>query len=265
MNKAVHFSGMICYLNDLLLNIDDFKNNILDSSYSEETFEGKGVKIFNLEYTDNFLKINFSDGSSMPRNPKVYDTTTHDLTDNPRKKNQIEPKEHFAIIDFNTSFLWLNNTKKKTLLKDFLQKFFKNKPLLFKDIYNEEKFKKSIKTLNGIKVSAIPANMFAQTNTLSKSLDDELFLAKKAELKLSYENVKVLGKIKDKILSIFNHKESFHSITISGRDEKGLGMYFNNNLFTRKISFNSEVDENGMFSPQIIFSELISEIKKEKV
>lgn len=260
-NATIYFSGMICYLNDFKLSIDEFKDKIKDNVVSEE--KGNSVQIFNLKYIDNFLAINFSDGSSMPRNPKVYDQETHALEDNPRNKNQIEPREYFALIDFETSFLWLNNTKKKSLLLSFLQSHFKNKQIVLKDIYDEQDFIDTIKVLDGIKVSAVPANIFAQTNTISKALNDEMYLASKAELSLTYDKIKVIDKIKDKISSILHNRQSFQCITISGRDEKDLGMFFNNNLFTRKISFKSEVDENGMFCPKDVIEKLINEITNE--
>lgn len=252
---------MICYLNDLKLSIDEFKETIEDNLISNEY--GNSVQIFNLKYIDNYLTINFSDGSSMPRNPKVYDQNTHALEENPRNKSQIEPKEYFAVIDFKTSFLWLNNTKKKTLLINFLQSYFNSKKLVLKDIYDEQDFIDCLSTLDGIKISAVPPNIFAQTNTTSKALNDEMYLASKAELSLTYDKVRVMDTIRDKISNIMHNRESFQTITISGRDEKNLGMFFNNNLFTRKISFKSEVDDNGMFSPNLVFEKLIEEITIE--
>lgn len=260
-NETIYFSGMICYLNDFKLSFSEFQDIIVDTVVSEE--KGNSVQIFNVKYIDNFLTINFSDGSSMPRNPKVYDQKTHSLEDNPRNKNQIEPKEYFALIDFKTSFLWLNNTKKKSLLLTFLQSYFSNKQIVLKDIYDEQDFINCLSTLDGIKISAVPPNLFAQTNTTSQALNDEMYLASRAELSLTYDKIKVIDKIKDKISNILQNRESFQSITISGRDEKNLGMFFNNNLFTRKISFKSEVDDNGMFSPINVFEKLIEEIAKE--
>lgn len=262
-NQKINFSGMICYLGDLSVTIDDFKERLEARIYTIEN--GNSVQIFQLAYQDKFLTINFSDGSAMPRNPKVYDNDSHSLKDNPRKKNQIEPKEYFAIIDFETSFLWLNNTKKKSLLLTFLQSYFKKRRIVLKDIYDEQAFINCLKTLDGIKVSAAPYNLFAGTNTISQALNDEMYLATKAELKLTYNKVALKDKIKDKVSNILKNKESFQNITISGRDERNLGMYFNNNLFTRKISFNTEVDDNGMCFPEKVFECLIQEINMEVI
>ena len=50
---------------------------------------------------------------------------------------------------------------------------------------------------------------------------------------------------------------------ISGRDEKNMGMFFNNNLFTRKIDIEVPVDENEMFNPKDVFSRIIAKIEEE--
>ena len=252
---------MICYLNDFRISMEEFKEKLEANVFTVE--KGNSVNIFQLDYQDNFLKISFSDGSSMPRNPKVYDQNTHSLKNNPRKRDQIEPKEYFALLDFKTSFLWLNNTKKKTLLLNFLQSHFKSKQIILKDIYDEQDFIDCLKTLDGIKVSAIPPNLFAETNTTSKALNDEMYLASKAELNLTYDRIGVIDKIRDKVTNILNNRTCFQSITISGRDEKNLGMFFNNNLFTRKITLKSTIDDNGMFLPDEVFESLIDEISNE--
>lgn len=260
-NGTINFSGMICYLNDLRVSIEDFKEKLNGGVSTIE--QGNGVQIFNLEYKDDNLLISFSDDSAMPRNPKVYDKGTQTLQNNPRKKDQIEPRDYFALIDFKTSFLWLNNTKKKKLLLKFMQGYFIKEKLILKDIYSEHEFINCLKTLDGIKLSAVPANIFAETNTTSKALNDEMYPATKAELILTYNQIRVIDKIKDKIANILHNRISFQNITISGRDEKNLEIFFNNNMFTRKITFKSEIDENGMFISDQVFDELISKIKKE--
>ncbi len=106
---------------------DNFKEIVQAGNDSEDI--GNSVHIFQLEYEKQFLKINFSDGSTMPRNPKVYNKSKKELEPNPRASDQIEPKEYFAIFDLSNSYLWLSNTKKKSLLLNYIQKFFKNKKI----------------------------------------------------------------------------------------------------------------------------------------
>ncbi len=231
--KMLTFSGIVCYISDLRIDIDSFKEVVQAGSYNEVS--GDRVHIFQIEYEKNFLKINFSDGSAMPRNPNVYNKTKQEFEPNPRDSDQIEPKEYFAVFDLTSSYLWLSNTKKKSLLLDYFQKMFKNKKIVLKDVYDEDKFIEGLKTLDQIKLSAAPS-LFGQINCISKALIDEMYGAYEAILHLKYKNTFIGDNLYSKIKSIFNDRESFNGIMISGRDEKNMGMFFNNNLYEYQLT-----------------------------
>jgi hypothetical protein len=260
-SKNLTFSGMVFFVNDMKIDTAKFNEIIIAQQISETI--GKKVHIFELEYEGTFLKINFADGSAMPRNPNVFNIETNTLEENRRLPSQVEPKEYFAIIDLVNSYLWLSNTKKKSLLLEYFQKLFKNQHIIIKDVYDENKFIELLKTLDQIKISAAPS-IFSQTNTVSNALVDEMYGATEAILQLKYQNMFIGDDTLAKIKSFFKNRDSFNSITISGRDEKGLGMLFNNNLFTRKIDIEAIVDENEMFLPSDVFSKLIIKLKNEK-
>ena len=262
--KDLKFSGILCYLDDKRISIDEFKNTIQDSKQYEQE-EEKEVHIFETNFFENrFLTIKILDGTSIPRNPKVYNTSKHSLQDNPRQRDQIEPKEYFAIIDFNTSILWMSSINKKKLVKKFFKKEFFKKELLFKDIYNEKEFIKHLKQLNEIKVSAVP-NILSQTNTLSAALTDEMYPAAKAELKLSYDiNIKNSNSPPKILNKILDNQDSFKNITIMGRNENEVDILFNKNIVMEKITLKLSVNEDGMFSTDDVFKKMISEIKCQK-
>lgn len=258
--KILTFSGIVCYINDFKIDSENFKEVVQSGRYDEVS--DNRVHIFEMEYENNFLKINFSDGSAMPRNPNVYNKTKQEFEPNPRDSDQIEPKEYFAIFDLTSSYLWLSNTRKKSLLVDYFKKKFKNKNVVLKDIYDEEKFIEGLKTLDQIKLSTAPS-LFGQSNSVSKALIDEMYGAYEAVLHLKYKDTFIGDDLLTKIKSIFKNRESFNGIMISGRDEKNMGMFFNNNLFTRKIDIEAPVDENEMFRPNEVFSRIIAKIKEE--
>lgn len=131
-----------------------------------------------------------------------------------------------------------------------------------KDVYDEDKFIQGLKTLDQIKISAAPS-LFSETNSVSKALVDEMYGAYEAMLHLKYKDKFVGEDLQAKIKSIFKNKSSFNGIMISGRDEKNLGMFFNNNLFTRKIDIDAPVDENEMFNPSDVFARIIAKIEAE--
>ena len=80
---------------------------------------------------------------------------------------------------------------------------------------------------------------------------------------MALKNILVGEDFQAKLKSIFKNKASFNGIMISGRDEKNLGMFFNNNLFTRKIDIDAPIDENEMFNPSDIFIRIIVKIEEE--
>lgn len=259
--KKISFSGLTCCIGEQRINILDFKNTVpaVESKYKNDEEQ----LVINLSYQGDFLKIKFWNGSPMPRNPNVYSQSTDKYEENPRRPDQIEPKDSFAIFDLATSYLWLSNSKKKQILIDYFQKLFPTRRIILKDVYDKDRFINGLKTLDQIKISATP-NIFDSTNSLSKALTDEMYGATEATLHLKYKSILIHHNLINKIKNIFNNQVSFNSIMISGRDENNLGMLFNNNLFCRKIDIDAEIDEeNEMFNEEDIFKKIIEEIKKE--
>ncbi len=262
-SKNIVFSGTFLSVNDNAIKIDDFKKQIPEGTYT--ITENKRVHIYKYIYTENHLKITFGDGSAMPRNPNVFDFETKSTVPNLRQPNQAEPKETFGLIDFDTGFLWLSNSRKKNSLIDFFRTKFDNKTkLISKDIYDEEKFIQTLKKIDDIRLSAVP-NLLSQSNVLTEKLAEEIngFEATSAQLHFHYHDKFIGNSLLEKIKSIFENRVNFNGVVISGRDENNLGMLFNADGFSRKIEFKTMVDENEMFLPDEVFSKLISKIKNE--
>lgn len=260
--KTLIFSGVFLYLNNEKLSIENFRKNLPSGSYTNNN-ESR-VQIFNIDYEDNYLKMNFAEGSVGPRNPNVYNFDTHEEEPNPRQKNQVEPRQTFAIIDFNSSFLWISNSKKRTAVIDLLKEKFKTSSIVVKEIYDEKQFIQMLRSLDNIKISAVP-NLFSNSGLLSQTLSEEIngYEASVATLSLSYNNRITNNYLIEKVKSIFEQKNSLKSIVIAGRDENNLGMLFNSEGFSRKIEIDAQVDEDEMFSSEDVYNMLIRKIKTE--
>lgn len=142
--KKIVFSGTFLSINDNPIDIEEFKRQIPENTYS--IIESKRVHIYNYVYQDNYLKITFGDGSAMPRNPNVYDVEANQTLPNPRLPNQAEPRETFGLIDFSTGFLWLSNSKKRNSLLDFFKtKLGGGSNIVSKDVYDETEFIDTLK------------------------------------------------------------------------------------------------------------------------
>jgi hypothetical protein len=261
--KKIRFSGNFISIDNKRVDINHFRE-ILNKSEETEVF-GNIVHSYSIEFNSNFLKVNISDGSTFPRNQKVINIKTNQSEPNPRQPNQIEPKECFAIIDFETGFLWISNGKKRSILIEFLKRKFVNSKIIVKDVFDQEEFIKAIKRLDDIRVTTTP-NLFSATNTLTHALADEINQTEAVEavLHLKYQNKWVGNNLSNRISSIFKHKENFKGIMISGRDEKNNGMLFNTNVFSKKIEFYAKVDDNEMFDSDEVFNILIEKINNEK-
>ena len=136
--------------------------------------------------------------------------------------------------------------------------------------YTKEEMKlvhesRKIMNLPDLRLTATP-NLFSKTTTISKALSDEInqYEAVTAILRFKYQDKLVGNSLSKKIISIFNNKNNYDDIMISGRDDKNIGMLFNSNEFSRKIEINAIVDEDEMFDPEDVFIKLIKRIEDEK-
>lgn len=262
--KKLLFTGILIYANESKLNLNDFKS-ILPSGIYTNSNESK-IEKFNLEYDKEYLKITFGDGNTGPRSPFVFNTETQLEEENPRNKNQIEPKENFAIVDFSTSFLWISNSKKRNAIITFFKEKFNKLNFVVKEIYDETLFIETLKKIDNISVSVVP-NLWSNTNILNKVMCEEIngYGASRATIKFDYEHTLTTEFIKEKIRNILNNKNSLKQIVISGRDERNLGLILNTEGFARKIEIDASIDEDEMFIHDSVFNNLISKIDNEKL
>lgn len=223
---------------------------------------------YNLEInkTENFATVYIQFGNPLPRPDNVINTETHQPKENPRQPNEYEPKQEFALFDFNNSSLWISNTQRKTFFIDLLKEIFDTDNVILKNVYNETEFINAIKKVEEIKFSALP-NIFTSTNTLSKELTDEIlgYGATIATLIMKYstEN-RINDNLINRIKNLFSHKETYKSLVITGRDENNLGIIFNNELVSKRIPMKAVVNENEIYDVQNVFAQLIGFLKNDK-
>jgi len=259
----VSFFGNLLLRNDSRLNINDFK--IVDGKEVEPLIDGEQVKNFSFSFRGNYLCAKISSGSALPRSPSVYNLKDRIAEPNPRSEIQVEPKDSYALIDFDRSFLWISDRRHRYKLLEYFKDEFSVGGFIVKDVYNEETLRDTLKRLDEIKIVATP-NLLSETNVLTKALSDELnlFGAYEAELSLKYKNVFVGPSIFEKVKSLFRGKNAMKSVVIAGRDEKGLGTLFDSSKFSRKIELKVRYGENGVLDEADVFSELIKGIGSDE-
>jgi hypothetical protein len=261
--KDLTFSGMVIYVDSSKIDGDSFKKVVPATTERDKNINGDRIHFFDIDYENNFLKITFSDGSSTPRQPEVFNKKDGEFEENPRSLNQVELNEHFAVLDLKSSYLWLSNANKKALLIGYLQEKTKKRVEL-KNVYDENRFCETLKYLDEIKLSVAPPNKLnSKPNSLDSALKDEMYDmgAYRATLHFEYNKKEILNeKIRSKVKNLFKHHDNYINIMVSGRDEKNIGILFNTDSFSLKITIKAQVNESEIFEKNDVFNKIINKI-----
>lgn len=255
MKKDLKFTGYFMTINKKALNIDEFKGVLPEQehkyTYAEQYYT------FTPLYVDHYLFLPISHGSPYPLPDNVRNIKTFETEKNPRSEEQYEERQDYAIIDFNTGYLWISNIYRKIVLWTIFQEKFINQPVSIKEVYDEKEFIDKIDRLDEIKFSAVP-NLFSSTSTLSEELNKELlgYGGATTTIHFKYENTKVIDFIRAKLSSLLKSKAAFKSIMISGKDESGIGMFFNPETIMKKITIKTTLNDNGTFNDEDVLTNL---------
>ena len=257
----MHFSGFYAIQNgNELFKVKDQLN---ETQY--QINYGRIIHIVSLKVIDErFIEIRMLNGSPYPRPATVINAKTYKEEDNPRSRNQFEPSNCFALIDFTTNIIWLSHTRKKEIVIKFLEKF-KIYDLILKDVYSKEEFVAAIKKIDTIKLSVVP-NLLNSEFNLSDHLQTDIYGygAEEASIEFKFKNKPIKDYTRDFISNILRHKENFKYLMITGRNDDNLGMILNKNIFSRKIDIDVEYDEDdNIIDKESIISLLINKINDE--
>jgi len=261
--KDLYFSNFLILIDDSLLTKkmmekilgkgDEFNHNFNDYIYCIST-----------EFEDNFLKISLEFGNPLPRQEKVRNVQTLKKEKNPRKKTQFEPKQAFLIFDFSTSSIWCSNSKKKPFIIDWFKLLFETNNIIIKNVFNENEFIETIKTIDEIRFSASP-DLFSENDSLKKALADEImgYGASVASLKLNFNSRNNRDKLIGRIKNLIKKKIHYKNLVISGRDSRNFGMIFNEKLLSKNIKIKAQVNNNDVFNKDSVYSNILIKLKND--
>jgi hypothetical protein len=176
---------------------------------------------------------------------------------NPRKTNQYEPKQSFAIIDFLTGSLWLSSERMKSFVWTFLIEKTSSPNLAIKELFSEAEFIKTLNRVDSIRFSAAP-DLFNTTHTLSSEFVKDIngYEAPVAIIHFKYQDKFVGSTLQQKISTLIKAKEYMRSIMISGKDANNVGMVFNSDMISKKLSIRTKLRDNGTFDENDVFDKL---------
>ncbi|NME70746.1 hypothetical protein [Flammeovirga aprica] len=263
--KNITFYSYLIYVDGNRLNHSLFSDNYVSSKHKEYS-DNSGKSIFQIEVKDfnkDYLNLYFLDGKTNPRPNFVVNAENSQKERNPRKGNQVEPNEHFALVDFENGILWIDSTSKskKNKLRNFFDLIFMSNKIDIKEVFSENEFLENLNELTKVKFSAVP-NLFSGSIPLSKRLIDEMYGPTVATLELKFDNKKNIPF--DWIKNILDNKVSIKNLIIQGRDSENRELIFKESIFMKKLSFKARVDQHGNFSIQSVFDKLYNEIEELK-
>jgi hypothetical protein len=258
----------------LLINNLDPSEQLLNIAFqfkpTAEVFNDKEKVYYEIEtdVIDNrFYWLSAHYGSSLPRSTTVYNSETKETQENPRQATQAETnKQLFALYDTQNKIFFISNSKKRGTLEEYL--FAKiRQPIAIKNFYSDsETFIRTLKTVSQIRLVS-KHSLFASTNDIFSESGNVTGLGApdKLTLEVNYKEASktdgFVGFLKNKLKEKEEGKIDF--LYCAGKGEDGFGVIFNTETFTKKISFETNKNSNGLFIAGEIKAQLMVHIKEK--
>lgn len=216
---------------------------------------------------NNYIFFFIEYGSNMPREDYVINLKTKEEKLNPLDDDDAELlKQIFALYDFDSNLLYLNNIKNRSIFLEILE-YILNEKFEIKGMYQEKS--EFIKILNEIKEISFTSknNIFSQNSIKRNSLENLSGVSSCNDFIIKIEYKKAyIENLKNHILSLFKEEEnkSLNSLLIRGIDEEGFEHLYNIKTFIKKISIYLEKNNKGKYEESEIEKLLIKRIKELK-
>lgn len=220
---------------------------------------------------DRFVAIYFHQGSQFPYSKTVIDidSANPELAEetNPRPSKKIEiDRQSFVLIDVNKRKIYIAKSNREEILK-WLEENLEGE-IVIKLIISKEQFISQLKSLGTISFSATN-NLFSPIEgILSKTLVQDMlgYGAEEAKIEYKYQkNYPIDQKIKNLLGTLFNHKDEFKDLIITGRNDENFESIFNLKEIAHKITIKACLDaKTKQFNSEEVFCKLIEDIQQHE-
>jgi len=216
---------------------------------------------------DNLLWVSFEFGASHPHPEHVIDKSKdNEKVINPRTEDQVEPtKQLFCVYREAEGNLYVSDSRKRLFLEKFLNDLQPDHPIYVKRvIIDPEEFLAQLKIVDKMKVAA-KTDLLSQTGHLFQPVQDIFGLGAPEyfEISASYGM-----RVEDRVKKIFRdfHNETkqgtVQKFICIGKNEEGIETVFNTENFTQKIVIYLYKQENGLFKPEEVKTEILQQLNK---
>ena len=217
-----------------------------------------------VEITEQYLWMYALRGKAYPRNPHVIDTETNRKETNPRKSNMAEPTDsHFALIRFTNSCTEEALYTHPEWGKTFIQLLGQIAPNLSGKLHTKkcwidpQEFLATLKSVDEIRLveDEKSRHLLKKDGGFPDAfplLQDFFGIDAPTAFRLSI-TVKLPSlteKIKGCLTKVMYGKKSrvYSSLCVKGRNEDGAEATLNNETFSKKITFDADMEDNGFYS-----------------
>lgn len=265
--KKIAFTSFQVYQNDKLFN---FNNKFLSDLFKKAQEYNDELKYY-LEYKsvkDEYIFLYFKMGKQSPYGEQVI-KPDFSIDKNPKNPNDVELNEQLFVFYYKKEdILYLSNFKKIEFFKKILENQTES-TIIIKPIYdNMNDFFEKLKILDKLKFTSIRRDLFSKQSDINNNLEDNYGIGEPIEFTVEAKYKETMtNKLRNMLqtqLNKPNNKNVLKKIIIQGKDENNFPIIFNEDNFTKKMTFPLQIDENGMCNCIEVFNKIKEILKVEE-
>ena len=217
----------------------------------------------------NFLWVCFEYGKPNPRSNFVINKAKNNEKEpNPRSNDQIETNSQlFCLYDEFSGNLYMSNSRKRNFLTEYLNDKLENDQdniLIKRVIIDPDEFLNQLRTVEAITVGA-KTDLLTMKGSLFEPVQHILGYDSPEKYELSAVFKAPLDTKLRKLFNMFRKEREdglISKFVCIGKDDSGLETIYNADNFTRKVSIRLGEEENGLYSKNLVKTELLNHLKR---
>lgn len=196
----------------------------------------------------------------------VINQETGEKEENPRSKNQVEPRQQFfACFDAKYHYLYLNDMNRRNFLQEYLSHMTQHEFSINNVYTSVDDFCNHIKVIRSLNFVQTD-NLFARNNKIFTQVPNMLGLdvPEKIQMKIALGDIPI-HRGRSVLDRLHRDLDAFANVIIVGCDDSGVEQTYDFSSVIRHIVISPQKDENEHYNPQVIKELLLAELRKQYV
>lgn len=210
---------------------------------------------------DRFLWISCDYDNVQNFNDIVVNESTLETQPNPRKKEQVEPRQQvFTLYDTENCILYISDLNRRAFVKNYLSDTLQ-KQIKIKPIYHSvEDFCQVVKTIKELRFVQVDNLISQQSGVFSLARDKTGLDVKELQVKVGLGHTPI--EIAHPLLCRFNaHRDAYERVVVVGVDDNEVEHTFDYSSILKHIEIHPGKDENEHYDPEEVLTELLKELR----